>query len=279
MRQKIAFCQYNPNKPHHYVLLLKSLMMQDFLIHTNLHPILQNRRPYYLKSTIDYIKYLVTKMERDQPIIGRTISADRLFTSIESTNLLLDRGIAAVGTLQKGRSGIPPELFDTQNREIFSATCHLKKEKKNIYLTSYTIKTKSKEMKNVVVLSTCRLLHGKTIDDGKEKPKIITFYDFVKGGMAIVDQLNGYYTSRSKSCLWVMVVLSYMLDTARVNGKTLWCLKNGSNSSSTSSYDFNWNLAQVLALPPVQRRISNGLASSVQLKIKALLATALPVDG
>ena len=43
-----------------------------------------------------------------------------------------------------------------------------------------------------------------------------------------------------------------MLDTARVNGKTLWCLKNGSNSSSTSPYDFNWNLAQVLALPPVK---------------------------
>ena len=100
MRQKIAFCQYNPNKPLHYVFLLKSLMMQDFLIHTNLHPMLQNRRPYYLKSTIDYIKYLATKMEPDQSIIGRTISADRLFTSIESTNWLLDRDIAPVGTCQ-----------------------------------------------------------------------------------------------------------------------------------------------------------------------------------
>ena len=77
----------------------------------------------------------------------------------------------------------------------------MKKGKKNIYLTSYTIKTKSREMKNVVVSSTSRLLHGKTIDDGKEKSKIITFYDFVKGRMDIVDQLNDYYTTRSKSCL------------------------------------------------------------------------------
>ena len=74
--------------------------------------------PYYLKSTIDYIKYLVTKMEADQPITGRIISSDRLYTSIESTNWLLDRGIATVGTLQKGRSGIPSDLFDTQNRDF-----------------------------------------------------------------------------------------------------------------------------------------------------------------
>ena len=36
-------------------------------------------------------------MEVDQPISGRTISADLLYTSIESTNWLLDHGIATVG--------------------------------------------------------------------------------------------------------------------------------------------------------------------------------------
>ena len=93
-------------------------------------------------------------MEAYQPITGRTISTDRLYTSIEATDWLLDCGIATVGTLQKVRSGIPSELFDTQNREIFSATCHSEKEKKNICLKSYSVKTKSKGKKNVVVLST-----------------------------------------------------------------------------------------------------------------------------
>ena len=68
--------------------------------------------PYNLKSITDYIKYLVIKMEADQPITCRTISADCLYTSIESTNWLLDRIIATIMTLQKGRSGIPSELFD-----------------------------------------------------------------------------------------------------------------------------------------------------------------------
>ena len=191
-------------------------------------------------------------MEADQPITGKTISTDRLYTSTESINWLLDRGIATVGTLQKGRSGIRSDFFGTQNREILSATCHFEKEKKNICLTSYTVKTKSKGKKNVVVLSTSRPLHGKTIDDGKEKPQIIKFYDFTKGGTDIVDQLNDYYTTRSKSCRWVMVALSHMLDTARVNGKTVWCLKNDSDVSSTSSYNFSWNLAKALAFPHVQ---------------------------
>ena len=69
--------------------------------------------PYYLKSSIDYIKYLVIEMEADQSITDRAISTDRLYARIESTNWLLDPGIATVGTLQKGRNGIPSEPFDT----------------------------------------------------------------------------------------------------------------------------------------------------------------------
>ena len=102
-------------------------------------------------------------MEADQPITGRIISTDLLYTlSIESTNWLLDLGIATVGRITSA-------IFDTQNREISNATFHFEKEKKNICLTSYTVKTKSKGKKNVVVLSTSGPLHGKTIDDGKEK--------------------------------------------------------------------------------------------------------------
>ena len=127
MRQQIAFRQYNHNKPHRYGLLLKPL--NDARIPYIYKAVLYAAKPkaghgpYYLQSSIDYIKYLVTEVEADQSITGRTISTDRLYTSIESTNWFLDRGIATVGTLQKRRSGIPSDLFDTQNKEIFSATC------------------------------------------------------------------------------------------------------------------------------------------------------------
>ena len=160
------------------------------------------------------------------------------------------------------------KLFDTQHREIFSTTFHFEKEK-SICLTSYTVKTKSKGKKNVVVLSTSRPLH---------KPQIIKFFDFKKGGMDIVEQLNDYHSTTSKSCSWVMVALSYMLNTARLNGKTVWSFKNDSDISSTSSYDFSWSSAKGLALPHVQRRSLNDLASSMQLKLKIFLGTAFLVD-
>ena len=128
------------------------------------------------------------------------------------------------------------------------------------------------------MLSTSRPLHGKTIDDGKEKPQIIKFFDFTKGGTDIVDQPKDYCTTISMSYHWVMVALSCILDTARVNGKTMRCLKIDSDISSTSSYDFTWNLAKALALPHLQRRSLNSLVSSVQLKINMFLGTALLVD-
>ena len=117
----------------------------------------------------------------------------------------------------------------------------------------------------------------KTSDDGKEKPQIITFYSFKKREMDIVDQLNDYYTTRSKSYRWVMVALSHMSDTDRGIGKTVSSLKNDSDISSTSSYDFSWNLKKALALPHVQQISLNGLASSVQLEIKMFLRTAVLV--
>ena len=102
MRQQIAFRQYNTNKPHHYGLLLKSLNDARFPYAYKAVPYAAKPKagdsPYYLKSTINYIEYLITEMEADQPITGRTISTDRLYTSIESTNWLLDCGIATVGT-------------------------------------------------------------------------------------------------------------------------------------------------------------------------------------
>ena len=115
MRKQIVFHQYNPNKPLRYGLIFKSLNDARFPYTYKAVPYASKPKaggsPYYLKSTIDYIKYLVTEMEADQAITDRTISTDCLYTSIESTNWLLHRGIATIGTLQKGRSGIPSDLW------------------------------------------------------------------------------------------------------------------------------------------------------------------------
>ena len=63
--------------------------------------------------------------------------------------------------MPKGRQGILSELFDTKDRDEFSATCNFEKDEKDICLTSYTVKTKWKSKKSVAVLSTSHPLHGK----------------------------------------------------------------------------------------------------------------------
>ena len=124
------------------------------------------------------------------------------------------------------KKGFSSDAFDTKNREVLSKTCDFEIDKKDLCLSSYTVHTKSKGKTKVVILSTKRPMYSCTKDDNKSKPQIFTFYSFTKGGTDIVDQMNDYCTTRAKSLRWVMIVLYYMLDTVRVNAKTIWCIKN-----------------------------------------------------
>ena len=106
---------------------------------------------HYIKATINYLKYLVYDTENQKSIKDRSISTDRLYTSIESANCFLAWDITTVGTFPK--VSIPAELFDTKSRDEFSATCHFEQDKNNICLTSYTVKTESKGKKRCCVLN------------------------------------------------------------------------------------------------------------------------------
>ena len=101
--------------------------------------------------------------------------------------------------MNHNRQGIPTELKNTSEREEFSVTCHYESVKKDLCLLSCTVKTTSSGKKNVLLLSTMRLLNDIIRDDNKQKPGIYKFYDLAKGGTDIVDQLNDYYMVRSQS--------------------------------------------------------------------------------
>ena len=158
--------------------------------------------PFYISSAADYIKNLVIRTKEQVRLDGRNISMDRLYTSVEIANWLLEKNITIVGTVRKVRVGFPEEAFDIENREVLNKTCHFGKDKKDLCLSSYTVQTKSKGKKNVVILSTTTPMHSCTKDDNKSKPQIIKFYDFTKGGTDIVDQMNDYFTTRAKSLRW-----------------------------------------------------------------------------
>ena len=51
------------------------------------------------------------------------------------------------------RIGVPDELKKAEGRDEFSATCHFEAQNGNLCLNSYTVKTKSKGKKSVLLLT------------------------------------------------------------------------------------------------------------------------------
>ena len=128
----------------------------------------------------------------------------------------------------------------------------------NINLTSYVVKT-SKGKKNIMMLSTVRLLLGITMDDDKKKPALYKLYDFNKGGTDIVDQTFGTYTVKPKCRKWSIATFSYLLDTACVNASTIVALNKEESPKKVNSFDFAYDLARSFVLPLIYRRPRNGL--------------------
>ena len=55
--------------------------------------------------------------------------------------LLLDRGITSVGTLQSNRIGIPPEIKEINDRQTYSCKIYWEKNNGILNLHSYVVKT------------------------------------------------------------------------------------------------------------------------------------------
>ena len=136
---------------------------------------------------------------------------------------------------------------------------------------SYTVKSKSKGKKNVLMLTTLRPLNGKTKDDGKQKPTLLNLYDFTKGGTDIVDQLIDYYTTRASSRRWDIIAFYYILDTVRVNAKTVWCLSQNQEPQKCNTHQFAWKLASALVKPFMEQSDLNGLSKSIVASINNIL--------
>ena len=204
--------------------------------------------PYYVLGTENYIKELVTKLGQAVVMQGRNISMDRLYTSVSVAKWLLTQKMTCVGAMLSRRVGIPEEVKTTKGWEEFSTKMFWEKEKGDLVLTSYVVRS-SNGLKNELLLSTVQPLKGGTSEDGKKKPSILKLYDFTKGGTDVMDQRIGTYSTKTKSRKWTKASLSYVLNTCRVNASTVYVLSKGDDPKKTGSFDFGWDLAESLALP------------------------------
>ena len=112
---QVSFKQHNPNKSAKYGVLFKSLNSARYPHTYQTHvysgkPEEVTNEPFYVQGTINHIKYLVEQLQKCHSLKGRNITMDRLYTSFEISDWLSARNIIMVGTFQKNRVGIPPEL-------------------------------------------------------------------------------------------------------------------------------------------------------------------------
>ena len=101
---------------------------------------------------------------------------DRLYRSMSIAKWIRDHSITVIGTLMTNRISIPDEIKAVRHRTMFSTTIHFEEDNKDLALMRYTVKTKSKGKKNVLMFTTMRPCLGITKDDGKEKPAIYKLF-------------------------------------------------------------------------------------------------------
>ena len=82
-----------------------------------------------------------------------------------------------------------------------------------------------------------RPLMGITRDSGKQKPSIIKFYDFTKGGTDVMDEKISKYSCKSLTHRWTMSHFFLLMDTIRCNVMVLHVIKHKKPLRKSSSFD------------------------------------------
>ena len=127
-----------------------------------------------ITGTINYIKYLVEHLSKHHDLLGRNITIDRLHSSFQAAEWLLEKKITMVDTLQQSRIGIPTVLKDIKEGELLISETYWKEVGK-LNLSSYVVTTSKRRKKNIIRISALEPLHAIT-DGNKEKLASLQFH-------------------------------------------------------------------------------------------------------
>jgi hypothetical protein len=220
--------QYLKDKPHKYGMLYR--MLNDSVHAYTYRAHIYAGRPAeeptenYIQGVEETVTSLLRRYGEVHELQGRNITFDRFYTSIDLADTLLDEfQMTCTGTLAVNRKGLPAEFKSLVGREEGDYLVLFEKGGKKS-LHSWICNTKSGK-KNVMILTTTVPILGKSRDDGKGKPAIICRYDKEMGGTDRVDALMQAKSVKWKSQRWPTTNWAYILDTARVNCRTIALLQ------------------------------------------------------
>jgi Transposase IS4 len=214
-RGRLLFKQYLPGKAHKYGVKVFKLCDKNGYTF--------NAAIYTGKTDAKLSVPTTVVLRLSQPYLnaGRTLVTDNYFTSIELANKLLDMQSHLVGTLRVNRRGLPRTV----------TTASLKKgEVRAAENRAGIVIQKWKDKRDVLILSTKH--GGNLVSVGKKnkhkeeivKPAAVVFYNSVKQGIDISDQMSSYHSPIRKTVKWYHKVAEELLfGTTVVNA---WILYN-----------------------------------------------------
>ena len=214
-RGRLYFRQYLPGKAHKYgVKIFKLCDKTGYTYNMTIYKG-KNDRTFSMPTEI--------VLNLSQPYLnnGRTLVTDNFYTSVELANKLLQSRTHLVGTVRSNRRSLP--------RAVTAA--HLKKGEVIARQNNDGVHVlKWRDRRDVMVLSTKH--GGNLVNTGKknrkqeiiEKPEAVLFYNSIKQGIDVSDQMSSYHSPLRKSIRWFhKVAMEFLLGTAVVNA---WLLYN-----------------------------------------------------
>ncbi|XP_043193754.1 piggyBac transposable element-derived protein 4-like [Amphibalanus amphitrite] len=269
-RGRCGFICYMPNKPCKYGILIRdvadanSRYMLGMLPYTGKAD--QPDPTFHITGAANIVKHLVEPYANS----GRNVTVDRLYTSVELAEELLQKNLTYVGTIMTNRCHLPEEAKSVVGRQEHSSQFYWSD---GVMVMSYA---KNKK-KNVLLLSTqhCEPL---ITADQKKKPEVMIYYNQTKGGIDSIDQMLETYTCRMSTRRWPVVVFLLMLDVAALNG---WVILSQGPSAKFGDQKhggrraFLRELGLSLIKPHMQLRPPEGMVAATKMAVETVLKTKL----
>jgi hypothetical protein len=216
---------YNPNKPEkwHFKVLSLNCSITGYQCAFYLYQGKSEQRPPTISATA-YPSYVLLQNAKYHNK-GYILFTDNWFTSLQQLQICQQRGIEMVGTIKKGRTGLPPEFKGSKN-VLRVRGQHITKKailsgQKEVWFTCWLDK------KQVFLLHTIPTFVGscnREVQRGGtwqavqyQRPTIIQLYNQGMGGTDAGDQRMQSYRSSLKTRSWIPRVLSHCLNSTVVN--------------------------------------------------------------
>ena len=195
---------------------------------------------------------MVTRLISDVSGSAQNITFDDWYANIPRVeSLFCDHNLTAVGTLRKNKRKIPQKFLMIKNKPPADSMFGFKN---SLTLVSYMSNIKIKK-KNVILISSMH--HDNKIDrysGDNKKPKIITLYNSLKGGVDEVDMIMGKCSVSRNSRHWPLTIFFALMNIYSVNSYILYVYKP---QNTLKGRTFIKKVSQELLEEHLKRRLHN----------------------